>query len=94
LQLHAATLPLHHADPALATCGGGHIDLSVAIVRIAPASAFEQTVCGGDPTEGKASRQIATRINYASPQLAHVQGLSTRMLAGRRATAGPNTAHE
>ena len=67
LLLNVAALPLHDAGPALATCGGGHIDLSVAIVRIAPASAFEQSVRGGDLTEGNAPRQITTPVNDASP---------------------------
>jgi hypothetical protein len=45
---------LHHADTAIATGGGGHADLGMTIIRIAPAPAFEQTVRSGDLTEGNA----------------------------------------
>ena len=68
--LDAAALPPHDADTAFAACGGGHIDLSVAI---APASAFEPAVRSSDLAEGNTSGQITTPVNYASPQLAHVQ---------------------
>jgi hypothetical protein len=81
--LDAAALALHDADTAFAACCGGHIDLGVTIVRIAPASAFKQAVRGSDLAEGNTSRQIATPVNDAASQLAHVKGLSTRMLAGR-----------
>src|SRR5262249_12789282 len=77
--LDAAALPLHDADTAFTACGGGHIDLSVAIVRIAPASAFEQAVrsssipntdagartclAGNDRTGGI----VAVRVNCPRP---------------------------
>jgi len=80
--LDAAALPLHDTDTAFTACGSNHIDLSVAIVRIAPASAFEQAVRSSDVAEGNTSRQITTPVNHAPPQLAHVLGLSARMLTG------------
>jgi hypothetical protein len=65
-------LLLHDTDTAIAAGGGGFADLGVAIIRITPASAFEQTVGSGDLTEGGATGQIAARINHAAPALAHV----------------------
>ena len=40
----------HNVNGRIATGGGCNIDLRVTIVRIAPASAFEQSVSGRDPT--------------------------------------------
>jgi hypothetical protein len=42
------------------------------IVRIAPAPAFEEAVCCGDPTEDDATGQLAAPINHATPELAYV----------------------
>src|SRR5262249_7199177 len=80
----ALLLP-HDAD-AISAGGGGNIDLGVAIVRIAPAPAFEQTVRSGDPTESDATGQIAARIDHAAPALAHVQGFSAGGFTGRGRT--------
>src|SRR5215475_1284899 len=74
--IDATALALHDAYTTFAACGGRHINLGVAIVRIAPASAFEQAVRSSDLAEGNTSRQITTPVNNASPQLAHVQGFS------------------
>src|SRR5262245_29436344 len=88
----ALLLP-HDAD-AISAGGGGNIDLGVAIVRIAPAPAFEQTVRSGDPTESDATGQIAARIDHAAPALAHVQGFSAGVFTGRRTSPRPNAAHK
>jgi hypothetical protein len=76
-------LPLHNADAAFAAACGRHIDLRMAIVRIAPTPAFEQTVCRSGLTKGNATRQIASPVDHASPELAYIQGLSAGVLAGR-----------
>jgi hypothetical protein len=73
---------LNDAHTALAASGCRYIDLGVAVVRIAPASAFEQTVRSCNAAEGDPIGQIAAPINYATRQLAHIQGLSAGMLAG------------
>src|SRR5262245_53423113 len=71
-------------DADLVAAGsGGYANLRVAIIRIAPAAAFEEAVRSGNPPERDASRQIATRIDNAAPTLAHIQGFSARMLACR-----------
>src|SRR5262245_35665863 len=72
---------------------GGYTDLRVAVIRIAPAAAFEEAVRSGDPPERDATRQIASRINDAAPTLAYVQSFSARMLACRRTMPGPDAAH-
>ncbi len=66
----------------------------MAVIRIAPAAAFEEAVRSGDPSERDATRQIATRIDDAAPTLAHIQGFSARVLACRRTMPGPDAAHE
>jgi hypothetical protein len=73
---------------------GGYANLRVAVIRIAPAAAFEEAVRSGDPSERDATRQIATRIDDAAPTLAHIQGFSARVLACRRTMPGPDAAHE
>src|SRR5262249_19966240 len=88
----ARLLP-HDAD-AIPAGGGSNIDLGVAIVRIAPAPAFEQTVRSSDPTESDATGQIAARIDNAAPALAHVQSFSAGVFTGRRTSARPNAAHK
>src|SRR6185503_16256851 len=64
------------------TAGRRHVNLHVTVIGIAPAPAFEQSVQSGDLTEGSAARQLAARIDHAAPQLADVERLSARMLAG------------
>jgi hypothetical protein len=51
-------LLVYDADP-IAAGGGGHTDLRVTIIRIAPAPALEQTVRSGDLAEDPATGQIA-----------------------------------
>ena len=85
---------LNDAHTALAAGRCRYIDLGVAVVRIAPAPAFEQTVRSGDAAKRKATGQIATLINHATPQLAYIQGFSARMLAGGQAAPRTNPAHE
>jgi hypothetical protein len=59
-----------------------------------PAPAFNEAVCGRNPTQGGAIGQIAARIDRAAPALANVQCFSTRVLARRVTPAWPNAAHE
>ncbi|MGA7185963.1 MAG: hypothetical protein WBY67_22145, partial [Pseudolabrys sp.] len=66
-------MPLHNADAAFAAACGRHINLRMDIVRIAPTPAFEQTVCRSDLTKGNATRQIASPVDHASPELAYVR---------------------
>ena len=84
----------HEAHAALATGSGGDADLRVAVIRMAPAPAFEQAVRRGDAAERNTARQVTARIDDAAAALAHVERLSTRVLARRRAVAGADAAHE
>ena len=68
---------------AVAACGGGYIDLSMTVVVIAPASALEEPVRRGDSTKGDAVRKIATPIDYATAELAHIQRFPAGMFACR-----------
>jgi hypothetical protein len=51
-------------------------------------------VRSGNSTEGNPIWQMAAGINYAAPELAHIQGFSARMFAGNRAPARPNAPHK
>src|SRR5262245_37619939 len=73
---------------------GGYANLRMAVIRIAPAAAFEEAVRSGDPPERDVTRQVAFRINHAAPTLAHVQGFSARMLTCGRTMPRPDAAHE
>jgi hypothetical protein len=73
---------LNDAHTAFVAGGCRYIDLGVAVVRIAPASAFEQTVRSRNAAEGDPTGQIAAPINHTTSQLAYIQGFSARMLAG------------
>jgi hypothetical protein len=48
-------LLLHDPDVTIATGGRSHIDLGVAVVRIAPLSTLKKSMRRGDPTEGDAT---------------------------------------
>ena len=75
-------LVLSDVYTALATGGCRNIDLGVAVVRIAPASALEQTVRSRNTAQGDPIGQIAAPVNHATSELAYIQRLSARMLAG------------
>src|SRR6185369_2399565 len=49
---------------------GRHLYLGMTIVRLTPATAFKETVRGGDLTQDNTAGQIAAWINYAAPELA------------------------
>ena len=68
--------------------------LDVAVVRVAPAPAFEQAMRGSNLRKRSARRQMATRVHDAATKLAHIQCPSAWVHAGTRTTAGTNTAHE
>lgn len=64
-----------------------------------PARGRSRNCTSGRLRTGHAKQQSerarhAARINHATPQLADVDGFSARMLARRRAAAGPDAAHE
>src|SRR6188474_1153228 len=79
---------------AALTAGRRCVDLHMPVVGIAPAPTFKQTMRGRDLTQLGARRQFAARIDHPAPQLADVECLATRVLAGSRTTAGPDPAHE
>src|SRR4051812_45167597 len=81
-------------NTAIAARTGRRIDLGVTIVRIAPAAAFEQFVRGSDVSEGTRTGQTAARVNHAASELAHVYGLSARVLARTRAMTASNASHK
>jgi hypothetical protein len=62
----------YDAEGAIAAGSGGEADLGVAIIRITPAPAFEEAVCGRNPTQGDPIGQFAARINPPPPKLAHI----------------------
>src|SRR5262245_33918380 len=90
----SAVLLLHDADVAIAAGSGRNTDLGVAIVRIAPASALEETVRGRNLAEGGANGQVAARIDDAASALTHVYSLAARVFAGIRTSTGPDTVHK
>jgi hypothetical protein len=63
---------LDDTEGAIAAGSGGDADLSMAIIRMTPATAFKEAVCGRNPTQGDAIGQFAARINPPPPKLAHV----------------------
>ena len=67
-----SALLLHDPGAAFRTGGSGDVDLGMTIVRIAPASPFEQTVRSSYFAHGHTPRQIAARINDAAPELAYI----------------------
>jgi hypothetical protein len=62
----------HNLNGWIATGSGGHVYLGMTIVRLTPATAFKETVRGGDLTQDNTAGQIAAWINYAAPELAQV----------------------
>src|SRR5262249_17291716 len=81
-------LSLHNAQGTIDAGGSGDDDLGVTIVRIAPASSFEQAVRSCNFAQGHTAGQITARINHAAPELAHVYSLSAGLFAGNRTSAG------
>src|SRR4026208_2496967 len=79
---------------AALTAGRRCVDLHMPVVGIAPAPTFKQTMRGRDLTQLGAPRQFTARIDHPAPQLADVECLAARVLAGSRTTAGPDSAHE
>jgi hypothetical protein len=59
-------------DAPLAAGTGGRADLGVTIVRIAPASAFEESVRSGDLTNDDATGQVAAPIDHTASELTHI----------------------
>jgi hypothetical protein len=83
-----------HAGSAGAAIPGGVTKLSVTVIRIAPAAAFEQTVRGRNLGKLPARRQMAARIHDAATKLADIQGPSTGVQAPSRTSARPDAADE
>ena len=75
-----AGLFLHDACAAFTASGGRDVNLGVAIVRIAPAPTFKQTVRCSDAAKGYATGKTAARIDHAASRLTDVQSLPARML--------------
>jgi hypothetical protein len=69
-------------------------ELSVTIIRIAPAAAFEQAMRGRNPRKLPARRQMAARIHDAAAKLTDIQGPATGMQARRRTVPGTDAADE
>jgi hypothetical protein len=67
----AVLLP-YNADAAITAGAGGNIDLSVTVIRITPAPAFEEAVRSGDLTHDDATGQLAALINHAASELTHI----------------------
>jgi hypothetical protein len=63
---------LNNADVPITTGGRSNPDLRVTVVRVTPPPAFEESVRGGNPTEGDAIWQLAAGINYAASELADI----------------------
>ena len=71
LEMSAVLLP-YGAHITFAAPTGGNTDLRVAIIRIAPAAAFEETMSSRDLAQDYATGQLAAWINYAAAELTHV----------------------
>jgi hypothetical protein len=67
----AVLLP-HNADAAITARTGGNTDLSVTIIGITPAPAFEEAVRSGDPAQDDTIRQLAAWIDHAASELTHI----------------------